>query len=71
MRKAWNADAPITVVDAVAETFTAEVTDPDLIIQGPPWLVDRITVTVHMQTGAPMPVVEDDVLLVRTTVAGS
>jgi hypothetical protein len=61
----------VTVVDDVAATFTAEVTDPNLIIMGSPWLVDRITVTMHLADEAPMPVVEGDVLLVRTKVAGS
>lgn len=71
MAKAWNVDAPVTAVDAVAATFTAEVTDPNLIIMGSPYLVDRITVTMHLLDDAPMPVVEGDVLLIRTRVSGS
>jgi hypothetical protein len=69
--KSWNVDAAITEVDEVARTFTATVTDPNLIIMGFPWLVDTITVTMHLAEDAPMPVTLSDVLLVRTKVAGS
>lgn len=70
MARAWNVDAPVTV-DAVANTFTADVTDPNAILMSEPWLVDHITVTLHMQAGQTMPVVDGSVLLVRLKVAGS
>jgi hypothetical protein len=71
MAKSWNADIPVTDVDPVAQTFTATISDPNEIIMSAPYLADSITVTVHMQDGAPMPVEVGAVLLVRTKVAGS
>lgn len=71
MSKVWNADIPVTEVDDVALTFTAEITDPNIIIMTAPWLVDRITITYHLQEDAEMPVIEGSTLLLRTKVAGS
>ena len=64
---AWNADLPVTAVDTAARTFTAEIDDPDQIIMQPPDLADRITVTIHMQDGAPLPQV-GQTLLARTRI---
>lgn len=77
MAKAWNADIPVTDVDPAARTFTAEVTDPMLILMQSPWLADRITVVVHIPdvdgdgNPVPMPAAEGDVLLLRAKIAGS
>jgi hypothetical protein len=71
MAKSWNVDIPVTEVDVAAQTFTAVINDPNAIIMSSPWLADAVSVTVHMQDGAPMPVEVGSVLLVRTKVSGS
>lgn len=71
MAKAWNADLPITAVDEDARTFTAEVTDANLILMQQPWIVDRITVTYHLADDTPTTVQAGDVLKLVSRVAGS
>lgn len=76
MSRAWNVDAPVAT-EATARTFTADVTDPDLILMQAPYLVDRITITFHVPDtdaeGNPvaMPAVDGETLLIRTKIAGS